>query len=92
MWCGHLFCYTDKLQDMLITPDYSDIGYFLEIDLLYPKNIKKKAKNFPFCLESKISPQSEVSDYLKEVKSNIYSTHENLIRDWTDEKIYFFSL
>ena len=37
-----------ELEDILITPDDSDIGYFIEVDLTYPNNIKEKTKNFPF--------------------------------------------
>ena len=37
-----------KLEDILNTPDYSDIGYFIEVDLNYPDNIKEKTQNFPF--------------------------------------------
>ena len=38
-----------KLEDILNTPDDSDIGYFIEADLIYPDSIKEKTKNFPFC-------------------------------------------
>ena len=37
-----------KLEDILNTNDDSDIGYFVEVDLTYPNNIKEKTKNFPF--------------------------------------------
>ena len=37
----------------LNTPDDSEIGYFLEVDLKYPDNIKQKTKCFPFCPENK---------------------------------------
>ena len=42
-----------KLEDIINTPDDSDIGYFIEIDLKYPDNIKEKTKNFPFAPENK---------------------------------------
>ena len=42
-----------KLEDILNTPDDSDIGYFIEVDLTYPDNIKQKTKNFPFAPEIK---------------------------------------
>ena len=29
-----------KLEDIFNTPDDSDIGYFIEVDLKYPINIK----------------------------------------------------
>ena len=36
-----------KLEDILNTPDDSDIGYFIEVDLNYPDNIKEK--KFSIC-------------------------------------------
>ena len=42
-----------KLEDILNTPDDSDIDYFIEVDLTYPDNIKEKTKNFPFAPETK---------------------------------------
>ena len=44
-----------KLEDISKTPDDSDIGYFIEIDLKYPDNINHKPKNFPFVLKRKKS-------------------------------------
>ena len=34
-----------KLVDILNTPDDSDIGYFIEVDLTYSDKIKEKTKN-----------------------------------------------
>ena len=42
-----------KIEDILNTPDDSDIGYFVEVDLIYPDDIKQKTKNFPFAPENK---------------------------------------
>ena len=36
------------LVENLNTPDDADIGYFVEVDLKYPDDIKEKTKNFPF--------------------------------------------
>ena len=41
-----------ELEDILNTPDDSDIGYFVEVNLTYPNNIKEKTKNFPFASEN----------------------------------------
>ena len=38
-----------KLEDILKTPDDSDIGYFVEADLIYPDNIKQKNKKNAIC-------------------------------------------
>ena len=42
-----------KLEDILNTPDDSDIGYFIEVDLKYSDNIKEKTKLFPFPVNKK---------------------------------------
>ena len=34
-----------KLEDILNTPDDSDIRYFIEIDITYPDNMKKRKQN-----------------------------------------------
>ena len=48
-----------KVEDIIKTPDDSDIGYFIEADLKYPDNIKEKTKHFPFApLNRKINPDS----------------------------------
>ena len=54
MWHGHPDLYVNKLEEILNTPDDSDIGYFVEVDLKYPDNIKEETKNFPFTPENKI--------------------------------------
>ena len=41
------------LEEILNTPDDSDIGYFLEVDLEYPYNIRQRTKYFPFAPENK---------------------------------------
>ena len=37
-----------KVEDLLNNPDDSDIGYFIEVDLKNPDNLKEKTKHFPF--------------------------------------------
>ena len=37
-----------NLEDILNTPDESDIGYFVEVNLKYPDELKEKSKFFPF--------------------------------------------
>ena len=37
-----------KLEDIMNTPDDSDIAYFTEVDLKYPDIIEQKTKHFPF--------------------------------------------
>ena len=54
MWHGHPDKYWNWLVEILNTPDDSDIGYFIEVDLRYPDNIKEKTKNFQFVLKIKL--------------------------------------
>ena len=77
-----------KLEDILNTPDDSEIGYFVEVDLIYPDSIKEKTKNFPFCPMSKYSPQDKFSDYMNEIKPDSYTQSRKLICDWTNKKNY----
>ena len=77
-----------KLEDILNTPDDSIIGYFIEVDLTYPNNIKVKTKNFPFApVNKKINPD-KFSDYVKEIKLDTYIQTKKLICDWSDKKNY----
>ena len=60
------------LEDIINTPDDSDIGYFIEVDLTYPNKIKEKTKNFPFApMNKKINPDN-FNDYMKEIKPDTY--------------------
>ena len=78
-----------KLEDVLNTPDDSNIGYFIEVDLSYPINIKEKTKNFPFApVNKKINPD-KFSDYMKEIKPDTYIQTKKLICDWSDKKNYW---
>ena len=77
-----------KLEEILNTPDDSDIGYFIEVDLKYPDNIKHKTRNFPFALVIKKNNPVEFSDYMKEIKPNTYTQTKKLICDWSDKKNY----
>ena len=76
-----------KLEDILNTPDDSDIGYFIEVDLKYPDNIKEKTRNFPFAVNKKINCD-DFSDYMKEILPDTYTQNMKLICDWSDKKIY----
>ena len=48
MWHGHPDLYMNKLQEILNTPDDSDIGQFVEVHLNSSDNIKKKQRVFHF--------------------------------------------
>ena len=72
-WHGHRNLYLNKLEETLKTPDDSDIGYFIEVDLIYPDNIKKKTKKFPFCPENKKIIADEYKDFMNKIKPKTYT-------------------
>ena len=75
-----------ELEDILNTPDDSDIGYLIEADLKYPDNIKEKTKLFPFApVNKKINPDN-FSDYMKEIKPDTYIQTSKLLCDWSDKE------
>ena len=77
-----------KLEDIINTPDDSDIGYFIEADLISPDNIKEKTKNFPFApVNKKINPDN-YRDFMKSIKPNTYIQSSKLICDWSDKRNY----
>ena len=77
-----------NLEDILNTPDDNNIGYFLEVDLIYPDDIKEKTKNFPFApMNKKINPDN-FNDYMNEIKPDTYIQTKKLICDWSDKKNY----
>ena len=77
-----------KLEDILDTPDDSDIGYFIEVDLKNRDNIKEKTKHFPFApVIKKIDPDN-FSDYMKTIEPDSYTPTKKLISDLSDKKIY----
>ena len=88
MWHGHPDLYMYKLQEILHSPDDSDTGYFIEVDLSYPDNIKEKTKNFPFCPENKFIPKEKYNEDMKKKQPKNYTKSKKLICDWTDEKNY----
>ena len=77
-----------ELEDILNTPDDSDIGYFIEIDLKYTDNRKEKTKHFPFApVNKKINPD-DFSDYMKTIIPDTYTQNKKLICDCSDKKNY----
>ena len=67
IWHGHPGLCMNKLGVILNTPDDSDVGFFLEVDLRHPDNTKK-TKNIPFCPENKIINKDKYNDYMKKMK------------------------
>ena len=78
-----------NLEDILNTPDDSDIEYFLVVELKYPDNIKEKTKHFPFApVNKKINPD-DFSDFMKTIRPDSYTQTKNMMCDWSDKKNYW---
>ena len=77
------------LNEILNTPDNSDIGYFLEVGLGYPYSIGQKTKYCPFCAEKKHKSKDDFNEYIRKIKPKNYKSHNKMICDWTDKKKYF---
>ena len=86
MWHGDPDKYWSWLDVILNTPDDADIGYFLEVDLKYPDNIREKTKHFPFCPDNKAICSDKYNEYMNNIKPNSYTKFKKLICDWTDKK------
>ena len=54
MWHGNSDLSLNNLEETLNTPDDSGIGYFIEVGLKYPDNIKEQTKFFSFVLKKKL--------------------------------------
>ena len=65
MWHGHPDLYMNKVDEILITTDDSDIGYFIEVILRFPDSIKRKTKNFPFFPENKFITRENYNECMK---------------------------
>ena len=73
MWHGHPDNNWNWIEEILNTPDDSEIGYFLEVDLKYPDKIKQKAKYFPFCPENKKINPNKYNEYMNSIKPENYT-------------------
>ena len=80
-----------KLEDFLNNPDDSDIGYFVEVDLiwLFDDNRKERSKHFPLALVIKINNLDDFSDYMNTIKPDTYAQTKKLICAWSDKENYF---
>jgi hypothetical protein len=80
-------------EEILAIPDDSGIGFFLEVDLDYPENIKFKSKNLPYCPEKIFIEEEDLSPYQINLLKSETSTNKRprvnkLILSQTDKKNY----
>ena len=66
-----------ELEGKSNTPDDSDIGYFVEVDIKYSNHMKEKTKIFPFSPGKKINPVDFVPN-MNELEPNIYTRKKDV--------------
>ena len=66
-----------KLEEISNIPDDSDIGYFIEVGLKYPDNIKHTTENFPSAPVNKKINLDNFSDYMKKIIPDTYTQNKN---------------
>ena len=86
MFVGDPDLHIKKLEEVLKTPDGSNIGYSIEVELKYPNDMKEKAKSFPFAAGNKIINKDNFDDYIKKIRPKKYTKAKKLLCDWTVEK------
>ena len=89
MWHGHPHLCMNTLEETLNTPDDSDFGYFVGVELKYPDNKKERTKKFPFAPENNVIPKDKYNEYLKKIKPKNYTKAREVICDWSYKKNYF---
>ena len=78
----------DIIDKVLNTRDDNNIGYFVMVDLKYPKEIKRHTKDYPLCPEIKIPNENEFSNYMNNNKPDKYKPVKKMILDQNDKYNY----
>ena len=73
---------------MLNTPDDSDIGYLVEVDLKCPGKIKEKTKHFSFAPRNRKSNPNDFTYYMIEIIPDTNVQTRKLICDLSGKKNY----
>ena len=77
-----------KLEDILNSPNDSDIGYFNEVNLKYPDNKKHRTKLFQLAPVNNTINPDDFSDYMKEIKLSTYTETRKLFCDYTYKRYH----
>src|SRR6266853_2545900 len=73
-------------KKIMNTPVDNDTGYFIQVDLHYPRYIKEHTKSFPLAHVTRSVKYEELSDYQQfQIKDQKYEAQEKLICDQYDK-------
>ena len=62
------WCDSFDLEQILKTPEDSETGYFLEVDIEYPEELHDKHSDYPILPENRIVSNSEMGGYTTNLK------------------------
>ena len=79
-----------NIVETLETDDCAETGYFVEVDLHYPNELKEKSKNFRLYPVNQKANINDFSEYMKSIKQEIYRPHAKIKCDWSDKLNYLF--
>jgi len=74
------------INSILQTPDDSDVGYTLEVDLEYPQELHDLHNDYPLCPENITIKNSDMSKYCKALKNKL-AVNEKITEDQTPKLI-----
>ena len=81
-----------KLEDILISPGDSVIGYYVESDLKSSDYRKQKRRILPVVPEIKVIPHNKFTKLMNDIKPDVYTKTKKLICNWTDKKHCFIKM
>ena len=62
-----------SLEEILATPEDSDIGFILEVDLEYPQKLHESHRNYLLAPTKEVVPEKWLSDYQRDVAEQMKS-------------------
>lgn len=81
--CNFKWCFTSEIdaKKILNTPDDSPFGYFLEVDLEYPKRLHDTHSDYPMCAEHLMPPNSKQTKLLLTLNDKVrYVVHYRMLK------------
>ena len=62
-----------SLNEILATPEDSDIGFILEVDLEYPQELHESHRDYPLAPNKEVVPDEWLSDYQRDLAEQMKS-------------------
>ena len=77
-WPYNYFLFTNclGLRETITKMNDSETGYFVEFDLRYPLNFRKKTGIFLFCPQNKHIAVEKITEYMQKTEREIFTPHD----------------